>query len=148
MQGKNNISGFSLIININASVTFPTGIVITQLASDSDPFDIPSIQIGDGQIGLNGDATYWAKPQLLKITLNIIPNGDDDRLLSILFNANRVQKGKQSARDIITMTPVYGDGTKATLTNGIISDGMPSLSIAGEGKFKTKAYSFMFGGIQ
>ena len=85
-----NISGFDSAINIIASSTFPVGFVVTQFADDSDPFDIPSLQIGDSAMGLNGDLLTWSKANPIKVTLNVVPLGDDDINLAILLEANRV----------------------------------------------------------
>jgi hypothetical protein len=60
-----NISGFGLSINIIASNSFPIGLLITEFADDSDPFDLPSIQIADKAMGLNGDLIIWSKANQL-----------------------------------------------------------------------------------
>ncbi len=49
------VSGFGLIVNVIASVPFPVGIVLTELADDSDPFNLPRLQIDDSDQGLKGD---------------------------------------------------------------------------------------------
>ena len=99
-----NISGFGLIVNVLASNTFPVGLLLSQFADDSDPFDIPSIQIADKAMGLNGDLIIWAKANPIIVTLNVVPQGTDDLSLAVLLEANRVGRGKVGARDIITMT--------------------------------------------
>lgn len=139
-----DIAGFGLQINLIASVTFPAGIVITQFADDADPFDIPSIQIADKAMGLNGDMVVWGKANPIALTLNVIPQSDDDRNLAILAEANRVGKGKSGARDRITLTGVYPDGRTVTLNEGAIMDAMPGDSVASAGRLKSKAYIFAF----
>ena len=45
------ISGIGLQIQLVSTVTFPNGgFIITQFADDTDPLDVPSMQIGDGEI--------------------------------------------------------------------------------------------------
>lgn len=143
----NDISGFGLQIQVVASVTFPSGFTVSQFADDGDPFDLPSIQIADKAMGLNGDLITWSKANPLPVTLNVIPNSDDDKNLGILFDANRVARGKQSARDVITMTGIYPDGSTITLTPGVITDGMPGNAVASSGRMKSKAYIFAFEGV-
>lgn len=140
----NNISGFGLQIQLVASVTFPVGFNISQFADDADPFDLPSLQVADSAMGLNGDLITWAKANPIKITINVVPGSDEDLLLGILLEANRAGKGKIVARDAITMTGIYPDGTLITLINGSITDGMPGNSVASEGRMKSKAYVFAF----
>lgn len=141
-----NISGFGLIVNVIASKTFPFGVPLTQFADDADPLDIPSLQIGDSAMGLNGDLITWSKANPIKMTLNLIPNTFDDINMAILLEANRVGRGKIGARDVITMTLLYPSGNFVTLTTGIITDGTPSSSVASAGRLKTKSYSFTFEG--
>jgi hypothetical protein len=143
----NDISGFGLSVQINASVTFPSGFNVTQFADDSDPFDLPSLQIMDKAMGLNGDLVTWSVAQPINVTINVIPDSEDDRNLSILLSANRVGRGKQSARDEISMTGIYPDGSTVALTPGKITDGMPSSGVASSGRKKTKTYSFTFEGL-
>jgi len=139
-----DISGFGLRLNLRASVTFPAGVTITQFADDGDPLDIPSQQVADKAMGLNGDLIVWSKANPILVTINVIANSDDDRNLSVLLNANRVGKGKRSARDVITFTGIYPDNRQVTLTQGKITDGMVANSVASAGRLKTKAYMFAF----
>ena len=140
----NNISGFGLRVHVCASKTFAAGFTITQFADDGDPFDIPSTQINDKAMGLNGDLLVWSKANPIVLTLNLIPSSDDDKNMRILLEANRAGCGKQSAKDMITLTAIYPDGRSLTLTNGAITDGTPANSIASAGRMKSNAYIFAF----
>lgn len=140
----NDISGFGLRIQVVASETFGSGFDVTQFSDDGDPFDIPSIQIRDKAMGLNGDLITWSKANPINITLNVIPGSDDDKNLAVLLEANRVGKGKNAVRDRVTMTGIYPDGSSITLNEGKITDGMPGTAVASSGRQKTKAYQFTF----
>lgn len=139
-----DISGFGVRIIVRASVTFPQGISLTQFADDADPFDTPSQQIMDKAMGLNGDLVVWSKANPITPTLNVIPNTEDDRNLQVLAEANRVGRGKTSARDIITMTVIYPDGRSLTLNQGKITDAILTQPIASAGRLKTKPFAFAF----
>ena len=139
-----NISGFGLKIQIVASVTFPIGFTVTQFSDDADPFDVPSQQIADTGMGLNGDLTRWSMATPTAVTLNVISGSNDDSLLSFLFEANRVGKGKLGTNDVITMTGIYPDSSIITLTNGVLTNAMPGKSVSTSGKQKSKAYVFAF----
>lgn len=139
-----DISGFGFQVNLVASVTFPQGVPITTFADDADPYDAPTTQLCDKAMGLNGDLVTWSKATPLEATLNVIPNSDDDRNLSILAEANRVGQGKQSARDVITLVGIYPDGTQFTLTQGKIGSAIVTTPIASSGRMKTKPYAFFF----
>lgn len=139
-----NISSFGFSVNLIASTTYPIGVQITEFADDSDPLDFPSLQIGDVAMGLNGDLITWSKANPIKLTLSVIPQSDDDLKLSILLSANRVGRGKQSARDTITMAVFFPDGNFVTLVNGVITDGIPVSPVSNSGRLKTRSYSFAF----
>lgn len=139
-----NISGFNLRVTIFASNTFPLGMTISQFADDNDPLDIPTLQIGDSAMGLNGDLIAWSTANPIEATLNVIPGSLNDKELGILFEANRVGRGKLGARDIITMTLNYPSGAFVTLTSGIIVEGTPSSPVESAGRLGTKSYSFRF----
>lgn len=140
----NDISGFGFQVNLIASRTFPIGIILTQFADDTDPFDLPALQIADSAMGINGDLISWSKANPIKVTLSLVPGGIDDINLGILLEANRVGRGKVGAKDIITLTGMYPDGRFITLINGIITDGMPGNSVASAGRLKSKTYNFSF----
>lgn len=140
----NDISGFGLVANIRASTTFPAGFNVTQFADDADPLDSPSQQINDVGMGLNGDLVHWSTAQPLVITLNVIPNSDDDKNLYVLAEANRAGKGKVSAHDQITITFTYPDGTTRTLSNGVMTDAILGNGVASAGRMKSKPYIFKF----
>jgi hypothetical protein len=139
-----NISGFNTRINLIASKTFPVGFTITEFADDGDPIDSQTLQIGDSAMGLNGDLIVWSKANPIKIALNVIPNGADDTNLSILFEANRVGKGKIGAQDILTMNIIYPDGRFTQLINGTLIEGLPFNGVQSAGRLKTKSYSMVF----
>jgi tail fiber protein gp32 len=139
-----DVSGFGSQVQVKASNTYPQGFVISQFADDADPFDIPSMQIADKAMGLNGDLIVWSKANPLMITINVVPNSEDDVNLSVLLEANRVGKGKTPARDEITIVAAYPNEGTLTLTGGIITDGAPGNSIASAGRLKSKAYQFAF----
>lgn len=139
-----DISGFGLKVQITASKTFPSGFTVTQFADDADPFDLPEVTIAEVAMGLNGDMISWSKANPLMPKLAIVPGSDDDRNLSILFEANRVGKGKTSALDVITMVGVYPNGDTITFTEGKILAGPPGKAVASSGRFKSNAYGFGF----
>ena len=141
-----DISAFGIRITLRASNTFPQGITLTQFADDGDPFDTASQQIMDKAMGLNGDLIVWSKANPITPTVNVIPGSDDDRNLSVLAEANRVGRGKSSARDVITMTVIYPDGRKLTLTQGKLTDAILTRPVASSGRMKTKPYGFAFEG--
>lgn len=138
------ISGSGIEVVVTASPSFPTGITCRAFADDTDPLDIPDLQIAESAMGVNGDLVTWRTPKPIEINLNIIPNTDEDIALTQLADLNRVAKGKLSVKDIIVMTVNYPDGTSKILANGIIQGYSVMNSITSNGRFKTKNFKFVF----
>ena len=139
-----NISGFGSSASIIASKTFPIGLYLTEFADDTDPFDIPSIQIADKAMGVNGDLIIWSKPNPINVNISVIPGSFSDINLAILLEANRVGRGKIGARDIITLKLFYPAGNFILLQEGAITDGPPASSVASSARLKSKTYGFTF----
>lgn len=139
-----DISGFAIEVTLIASVTYPSGIIITQFADDADPFDSPSQQLADMSMTLNGELLKWSTANIIPLTINLIPQSEDDINLAILAERNRVGRGKSSARDVITVSGIYPDGSAVTLTNGFITDAVINTSVASAGRLKSKPYVFGF----
>jgi hypothetical protein len=139
-----NNSGSGAFGQLVASVTFPGGITLTEGADDVDFFDLPSIQITDSAMGINGDLITWTKPTPIKMTWNAIAGSKDDDYLQILFEANRAGRGKFVVNDVITFSIIFPDGRTVTFTQGRITDGMPATSVASGARLKTKVYGFVF----
>lgn len=140
-----DISAYGLRANLVASTTFPQGIDITQFADDADPFDFPDMKIADTKMALNGDLVTWSVATPITMKLAVVPGSEDDQNLSVLLEANRVGKNKQSAQDVINITAIYPQfGRAVMLTQGKLTDGPPSSAVAAVGRLKSKTYTFMF----
>jgi hypothetical protein len=139
-----DISGFGFRGVCRASNTFPLGFTFTQFSDDTNPWDVPSIQVADKAMGLNGDLISWSKASAILLTVSVIPNSENDIAFKILLEANRVGRGKTGARDKITMVGLYPDSSFVTFTDGIITDGMPASGVASAGRLITNQYQFAF----
>ncbi len=140
----NDISGFGAKVRILASNTFPRGVEITQFSDDSDPFDVPAVQIADSAMGLNGDKVNWTVANPLPTTINVIPGSDDDKNLALLFEANRAGRNKSSAKDKITAIVSYPDGQIVTFTGGNCQEFVVAKGIASDSRLKTRPYTIVY----
>jgi hypothetical protein len=95
-------------------------------------------------MGVNGDLVSWSKAASVPLTLNVVPGGEDDINLGLLFEANRVGRGKISARDVISIAVVYPSGQIKSFSQGVITDGSAANSATSAGRLKSKAYTFAF----
>jgi|SRR5665213_676131 len=140
----NDVTGFGATVNLIADTTFPIGVQLSQFADDVDPFDLPSIKIGDTAMGVNGDLVTWSRAVPIKVNLAVIEGSDDDQNLAILMEANRAGRGKVLAYDTITITVAYPSGNIITFSPGKITDGQPGASLSSAGRLKSKVYMFSF----
>lgn len=139
-----DISGTGFALTIKFSNTFPQGIQVTAFADDADPWDAPSLDIATPSMNVNGDLVVFSAPQALTRTVNVVPGSDEDTNLSIAYEANRVGRGKRSARDIVTIVATWPDGSTETLSNGKMTTGMSGKSLASAGRIKSRSYGFAF----
>lgn len=139
-----NISGFNAEVRLLSTVTFPGGIVLTQFADDSDPIDIPNLQVGETAMGLNGDLITWSRANPIVLNIAVIPGSEDDQNLAVLLEVNRPGRGKIMPIDIITLNISYPQGNVVQFINGAITEGAPVSSVVSTGRMRSKVYSFSF----
>ncbi len=139
-----DISGLGVRVTVRASRTFPVGFTISEFADDADSIDVAALTIAETAMGLNGDLLTWSNANPVPLTLNVIPNSDADRNLTIIGNANRPGRGRNSANDVITVSVVFPDGRTNLFRTGVMINYMPVNSIASAGRLKSKPYNFMF----
>lgn len=142
-----DISAFGIRVRLVASSTFPAGITLTQFADDADSLDVQAQEIAATAMGVNGDLVVWSRANPLPLLINLIPASEDDRNMQVLLEANRVGRGKRSARDVITVTAVFPDGAVSTWSNGALTNGVVGNAVASAGRLKSKPYTFSFEGF-
>lgn len=139
-----DISGYGLEVLVVASDTLPVGFVVTEFADDADALTVEDLQMGDSAMGLNGDLVTWSTPNPIQVTMNVIPDSDDDTELAILASANRVGKGKRAVLDEISMTVSRPGRPPLILTKGKMVMSKPFSGVQQGGRKQTKPYSFVF----
>ena len=139
-----NISGFGLTISMIASNTFPVGVLLTNWPDDQDALTFPDVDIGDGEMGTNGDLIVWSKAAKIPCTISCIPDSPTDLQLAVLFQANRVGRNKTGAHDTIQMAVIQGNNNFGGFANGIIVSGPPFNGVQSTSRMKTKTYGFIF----
>lgn len=142
-----NVSATGIKMRLVASLTFPAGFDITQFADDGDPLNSENLTIAETAAALNGDLVAWGKPNVIPLTVAVLPDTDEDRNLSILWNVNRIGKNKVAVQDVITLVVTYPNGDQKILSNGVMISGPALNSGTAEGRLKTKEYEFSFESI-
>jgi len=143
-----NISANGLTVIVKALPSFPN-LVLTQFADDTDPLDIPEIEINDAGMGVNGDLITWNTPKPIEVKIGVIPGSTDDKNLNILFSLNRAGKLKPSTNDIVVLTFIYASTAgirtrKVVMPAGRCKAYVPATGAAASGRKKSKVYTFVF----
>lgn len=139
-----NISGKGFIVTLIATRTFPVGAILQNFADDTDPLDIPSVQIGDGASEVNGSLVFWNVSNPTKLTIAVLPGTLEAIILNTLFQVNRPRPGMPGFTDIITMNVRFPDLSSTTFNRGFLTAGTPGQGIQSSQRKKTKTYEFMF----
>lgn len=139
-----NVSGFGLIGNLVASTTFPQGFSLTAFADDGDSLDIPDFNVAATGMGLNGHMLVWNQAAVTDVGINLIPSSQDDVNMSVLVEANRVGLNKRSAKDVITLTVSYPDGSTSTFSGGALVTGSIAKSVSSQQRIRSRNYRFHF----
>lgn len=139
-----DISGYGLRVIIRADKTFPQGFTVTEFADDADPIDNPQTELAQVAMGLNGNLVSWSSAQPPQITLNVLPNGQDDANLAVIAQRNITGRGQRPARDLITAVVMYPDGRQVTLARGRMLTATLAPGVASGGRIKTRSYAFAF----
>jgi len=139
-----DVTGFGTIVTLVASTTFPVGFPVMSFADDADPIDAPTIQIGEGVMGVNGDLITWKKANSIPVIINLIPNTLDQEAMNLLFLANRASQGKKYVNDDITMVVTFPNFKIATFSKGKTIEFKPPGSISSAGRVPTFMYKFTF----
>jgi hypothetical protein len=139
-----DISAAGVSITLVASKTFPSGITLTQFASDSDPFDFADVTIAEAEMNVNGEQVTFSTANPVPVTLSLIPDSDDDKNLSILLRENTQSRNHKSVRDVITLTVNYPEGERRTAVEGKMLSGTPSSGVTSGKRKKSKSYGFSF----
>lgn len=139
-----DLSHFGTIATVLASNTIPAPAPITHFADDADGMDLPEMTIADMVLGTNGDAATWTIAAPIELTMNLFANTSSYLVMNTIFEANRAEKGKLPARDVITVVRIAPDLSTLTLTGGKIISGTPATSMASSGRLKTASYKLRF----
>lgn len=131
-------------VRILASNTLPAGIDVTEFADDADPITFEEMTVANLLMGANGDTISFSTPSVIKAIINLIPTSPSELAMTIIFNANRVGKGKLSANDTITMVVNYPSGRTDIYSKGRMLTGNPGLSGSSDGRLKSMPFSFAF----
>ena len=144
MAELNEISFNGGYMMLFAVPTYPTGVKIATFDAGQDPLDFGNVDIATAEMGVNGDMVAYRTPYSISITFNLIPFCAEDKILENIVNADRIQKGKNSAKNNIEMMVNYGNGRVITLTDGTFTNVPLGFGGSSDGRTATRSYTIVF----
>lgn len=146
-----NISGFGTSIRIVALQSFPVGLNISSLSDDQDSLIIEEVESVGYQLTYDGGICIYDKAAVVRVSIAVIPNTEDDINLKLLLSARKGGFKWLPIQDVTSMLITYPDGARVAFSNGTIISGPLGDSIEQSGRRKTNRYTFVFasyGGAQ
>lgn len=139
---SHNISVSGLQISVLGSKVLPV-FTLTSFADDADPFDIGTVDISDQGINANGDMVVWSTPVVKEITINLIPNSEDDRNMQLVASSNLTQGRSYKVLDELQLVGSYPDGTRV-VAKGCVLKSADIGTKSAQFRRKTNQYVFAF----
>jgi hypothetical protein len=131
-------------ITIIALQTFPIGFSVDELADDTDPLVAEEVETTGYEMLYGGSLFAFDKATGIKVSISVVPGGDDDINMKILLGSRRSSAKILPMDDVTSMIISYPDGLIA-LSNGTIVSGQLVDSIQNTGRKKGNTYTFVFG---
>ena len=118
---------------------------------DANPVEFPDTEVSTVGVNCNGNMIRNAKPNVVMMSVTVIPCTDDDKFLYDLWRQYRVQDGVNNAarweKPISARINVQGLNKKKSswsFRDGTMVSGPGGPSSNGEGKMQGRTYTFAF----
>lgn len=128
-----------------SSVTI-NGHTITDFMDDANPVEFQDVEVSGVGVNCNGSMIRYAKPNVIMMSITVIPGSEDDNFLYDMWKEYRVQ-GDYSSRweESLTASVDIANGANSkSYSNGTMVSGPGGPSSNGEGKMTGRTYTFAF----
>ena len=139
-----DISGFGTGITIVALQAFPEGFSVSEFSDDKDPLVCEATETNAWDMLYDGSLYFYTKADPIKLSLSVIPGGNDDTNLKILLQGSLSSSGILPLPRTTSMILNYPSGF-VMLSNGTIYRGPVGDSIQASGRKSGNTYDFVFG---
>ncbi|QOV06242.1 hypothetical protein CPT_Maja_022 [Burkholderia phage Maja] len=140
-----DISATGASITVAAIQSFPMGFNLTEFADDQDPLKFEDVEPTGFEFLYDGNPFFFDKSVLIRVSVAVIPGGEDDTNLRILLQSRKGSQSLIPLPDSTTMTISYPNNGRVILTNGSILSGPFADSVTQQGRKKGNVYTFGFG---
>lgn len=128
-----------------SSVTV-AGITVNDFMDDANPVEFQDVEVSSVGVNCNGSMVRNAKPNVIMMSLTVIPGSQSDTNLYNLWKRYRVQGNFNSQWETgLSATVTIGSGRGSrSFANGTMVSGPGGPSSNGEGKMTGRTYTFAF----
>lgn len=128
-----------------SSVTV-AGITVTDFMDDANPVEFQDVEVSSVGVNCNGSMVRNAKPNVIMMSITVIPGSQSDTSLYNLWKKYRVQGNwNPQWEQGLTASVTIGSGRGSrSFSNGTMVSGPGGPSSNGEGKMTGRTYTFAF----
>ena len=128
------------------------GITIQNFMDDANPIELQDVEVSSVGVNLNGCIIRNAKPNIIMMSVTVIPGSEEDSRLYDLWRKYRVQNGVNNASTVwsqsLTASIACANGllkkSNYRFGGGTMVSGPPGPSASAEGKMQGRTYTFAF----
>ena len=122
------------------------GINITDFMDDANPVEFQDVEVSSVGVNCNGSMIRNAKPNVIMMSVTVIPGSGNDDQLYALWKRYRVQGdfNAQWEDSLTASVTALGGKVSRTFNNGTMVSGPGGPSSNGEGKMTGRTYTFAF----
>ena len=124
------------------------GVTIEDFMDDANPVEFADVEVSSVGVNCNGNMIRNAKPNVIMMSVTVIPGSDADNKLYQKWKKYRVQGGGSQRNgqwaEALTGSVSVPGGPKRTFSNGTFVSGPPGPSSNGEGKMQGRTYTCAF----
>ena len=133
-------------VSFAGSTVVVGGVTVRDFMDDANPVEFQDVEVSTVGVNCNGSMIRNAKPNVIMMSITVIPGSPSDNGLYALWKKYRVQ-GNYTAQweQPLTATVSIGAGHGSRhYSNGTMVSGPGGPSSNGEGKMTGRTYSFAF----
>ena len=139
--------GFQLKdVSFAGSTVTVAGISVTDFMDDANPVEFQDVEVSSVGVTCNGSMIRNAKPNVIMMSVTVIPGSNSDSQLYSLWKRYRVQgtwNGQWEQHLNASVTTGSGRVSRS-FSNGTMVSGPGGPSSNGEGKMTGRTYTFAF----
>ena len=133
-------------VSFAGSTVTVAGHQITDFMDDANPVEFQDVEVSGVGVNCNGSMIRYAKPNVIMMSVTVIPGSGDDNFLYDLWSRYRV-KGEydsQWGEHLTASVDIQNGGLSRSYSDGTMVSGPGGPSSNGEGKMTGRTYTFAF----